>query len=58
MWRVFQFIALGLCAESLFAQVPDFRLYDVSLNSPRRQTLVSPRDYIMQVTGYYFGAAT
>jgi len=37
--------------------VPDFRLPDVNPNSPRHDTEVSPRDYLLQVSGYYFGAA-
>ena len=37
--------------------VPDFRLPDVNPKSPRYDTTVSPRDYLLQVSGYYFGAA-
>jgi hypothetical protein len=51
-------LTLFLSLAPIFAQAPDFRLQDVSVSSPRRQTMVSPRDYIMQVSGYYFGAAT
>ena len=51
-------LTLILSLAPLFAQAPDFRLWDVSVSSPRRGALVSPRDYIMQVSGYYFGAAT
>ena len=47
-----------LGAAVAFAQVPDFQLTDVSMTSPRVGTAVSPRDYIMQVSGFYFGAAT
>jgi len=36
--------------------VPDFRLPDVNFNSPRR-TSVSPRDYLFQVSGFYFASA-
>lgn len=36
--------------------VPDFRLPDVNFNSPRRTT-VSPRDYLFQVSGFYFASA-
>ena len=53
-----QFVTASICAVSLFAQAPDFRLTDVSFSSPRTGTVVSPRDYIMQVSGFYFGAAT
>ena len=37
--------------------VPDFKLMDVNPNSVRHDTLVSPRDYGLQVCGFYFGAA-
>jgi hypothetical protein len=57
-WRFLVF-ALSLTASTLVAQpVPDFKLQDVSITSPRRGTAVSPRDYIMQVSGFYFGEAT
>ena len=47
-----------LAVTSLSAQtVVDFRLPDVNPNSPRYDTEVSPRDYMLQVSGYYFGAA-
>jgi hypothetical protein len=36
-------------------QVPEFKLTDVSLSSNRRGMQVSPRDYLLQVSGYYFG---
>ena len=38
-------------------QVPDFRLSDVNPKSNRQAGMVSPRDYLLQVSGYYFGAA-
>lgn len=38
--------------------IPDFQLLDLNRNSSRYGTSVSPRDYILQVTGYYFGLAT
>ncbi len=44
----------GLAAEL----VPDFRLADVNPNSERYLAPVSPRDYLLQVSGYYFGWAT
>ncbi len=37
--------------------VPDFRLADLNPNSVRYQSPVSPRDYLLQVSGYYFGNA-
>jgi|SoiMethySBSTD1v2_1073268.scaffolds.fasta_scaffold1024407_1 hypothetical protein len=49
---------LLFAAATLSAQtVPDFQLPDVNPNSPRYDTAVSPRDYRLQVSGYYFGAA-
>ncbi|MCP5117628.1 MAG: hypothetical protein GY953_42940 [bacterium] len=41
----------GLRAE----QVADFSIVDVNTASPRYDTAVSPRDYLHQVAGYYFG---
>jgi hypothetical protein len=41
----------------LGAQVPDFVLPDVNSHSSRSNQMVSPRDYILQVSGYYFGTA-
>mgnify|MGYP003572210742 FL=1 len=38
--------------------VPDFELLDVNPASPTYDTLVSPRDEIGHVSGWYFGAAT
>ncbi len=38
--------------------VPDFKLLDVNPNSLRQGAMVSPRDYGLQVSGYYFGAAS
>lgn len=37
--------------------IPDFRLADVNVNSPRQGGIVSPRDYLLQISGYYFGEA-
>jgi hypothetical protein len=37
--------------------LPDFSLQDVNPASPRANTMVSPRDYLLQVSGYYFGDA-
>ena len=56
--RVFLLIAFVLSTWSVVAQpVPDFSLRDVNTASPRANALVSPRDYVLQVSGYYFGAA-
>ena len=52
-------ITLGL-ADSQAAQgplAPDFHLLDANTNSLRKRALVSPRDYLLQVSGYYFGGA-
>jgi hypothetical protein len=41
--------------------VSDFQLRDLNTASPRYSATgaaVSPRDYILQVSGYYFGHAT
>ena len=40
------------------AQVSDFTLDDANPASVRFENPVSPRDYVLQVTGYYFGTAT
>jgi hypothetical protein len=37
--------------------LPDWSLPDVNPHSIRSNSLVSPRDYLYQVSGYYFGAA-
>lgn len=55
--RIF-FIALMFTIGSAGGQpVPDFSLRDVNTASPRANAMVSPRDYVLQVSGYYFGAA-
>lgn len=38
--------------------VPDFKLKDENTKSLRYTQQVSPRDYVLQVSGYYFGAAS
>lgn len=38
--------------------VPDFALRDENPNSVRYRQQVSPRDYGLQVSAYYFGAAS
>ena len=38
--------------------VPDFQLEDVNASSATSGQLVSPRDYLGQVSGWYFGHAT
>jgi hypothetical protein len=36
------------------AQMPDFQLVDDNLNSPLFGTTISPREYLQQVSGWYF----
>jgi hypothetical protein len=52
-------LVAGFGAECFAAAqpVPDFHLPDVNTNSVRFNSSVSPRDYVLQVSGYYFGAA-
>jgi hypothetical protein len=47
-------------SSSLPAQqepMPDFHLADVNPGSLRYADAVSPRDYRLQISAYYFGAA-
>jgi hypothetical protein len=37
--------------------LPDFSLQDVNATSPTAGTQVSPRDYLEQVSGWFFGEA-
>jgi len=39
-------------------QATDFSLMDVNPSSPRFNQAVSPKDYLKQVSGWYFGHAT
>ena len=43
-------------AEAL-TPMPDFQLADVNPNSPRYGRTVSPRDYRLQISAYYFSDA-
>ena len=52
---VFSFV--GELAGWAAGLVSDFRLPDVNPHSPRYLAPVSPRDYLLQVSGYYFGWA-
>ncbi len=38
--------------------LPDFSVIDVNANSARYQEEVSPRDYLGQISAWYFGAST
>jgi hypothetical protein len=40
------------------AEAPDFSLMDVNATSASYQQQVSPRDYLQQVSAWYFGHAT
>ena len=40
------------------AVMPDFAVVDVNAESPRFQEIVSPRDYLGEISAWYFGAAT
>ena len=44
--------------ESAVGPLPDFELVDVNATSPSNQQVISPRDYLGQVSGWYFGFAT
>lgn len=49
--------ALAPRSAAQSAPMPDFQLRDVNPNSPRSGRMVSPRDYRLQISAYYFGAA-
>jgi len=48
----------GSVGTELGDVMPDFHLMDINGNSLRYQQSVSPRDYLQQVSGWYFGHAT
>jgi len=51
-------LSRGLVASTLAVDpVGDFSLPDVNDTSPRSAQEISPRDYMHQVTAYYFGSA-
>lgn len=37
---------------------PDFSVLDINPGSPRHDELVSPRDYVGQISAWYFGHST
>jgi len=47
----------GVFAEGEGDMVPDFALVDVNETSDRFDEMVSPRDYLGQVSGWYLGNA-
>jgi len=42
----------------VFDAVPDFGLVDVNTTSPTYESVVSPRNYMGQISGWYFGHST
>jgi hypothetical protein len=46
-----------IAAEGEGEPLPDFALVDVNPTSPTYNQDVSPRDYLQQVSGWYFGHA-
>ena len=48
----------GVTGEGESSPMPDFTLPDVNPASPRKDQGVSPRDYLQQVSAWYFGHAT
>ncbi len=55
-------VAFALLAGSSVAanaeMAPDFALVDVNETSSTYNRSISPRDYLQQVSGWYFGHAT
>ncbi len=49
---------LGGAGGAAVALAPDFSLLDVNPASPTANQPVSPRDYLMRVSAWYFGHAT
>lgn len=47
----------SLAAEAESAPMPDFALVDVNPSSATADQEVSPRDFLNQVSGWYFGSA-
>ncbi len=63
-FRVFALaMLLALCSNLVLPSgeaaepIPDFQLQDVNPSSPRYNRSVSPRDYRLQISAFYFGAA-
>ena len=50
--------AWSMIAEAEGSQVPDFSLVDHNPNSSTHNQNVSPRDYLGQISAWYFGHAT
>ncbi len=56
-WIALLCTVLGFESVRAGQLAPDFKLYDTNPNSARSGATVSPRDYLLQVSGYYFGDA-
>ena len=58
--QIFPIALSGLLASQGLqaAPMPDFALEDVNATSPRFGESISPRDYLRQVSVYYFGQST
>ena len=50
-------IGFRAAAQGIAEPKPDFLVRDVNPNSPRNGKAVSPRDYRLQISAFYFGAA-
>jgi hypothetical protein len=55
-WLTFLILSIPI-AQAVAQPVANFRLPDVNPGSIRFLQPVSPRDYVLQVSGYYFGDA-
>ena len=55
---MFLVLSAWVSGASYVEVVPDFSLMDVNPASPTHDQPVSPRDYLQQVSGWYFGHAT
>ncbi len=55
---VFCVLSAGSPVAAGGVMMPDFALLDVNSTSSTYGQLVSPRDYLQQVSGWYFGHAT
>ena len=50
--------ALGLVPEGESSPIADFQLQDINPASTRFGETISPRDYLSQVSAWYFGHST
>jgi hypothetical protein len=48
---------VAAASAALGAPVSDFSLEDVNPASPRFESAVSPQNYLLQVSAFYFGTA-